>query len=318
MNFLKALLCVGTILAPGLALAQEYPDKTVTMIIPFSAGGSNDTIGRYLSEKLAAKWDQTVVVENRPGAGAAVGASHVAQSEPDGYTLMFVSGTLTTTGATRRNLPFDVSTDLQPVALGVGGTMVIVTGSRLPLNTLQDVVDATKNETVFYATTGVGSITQFAAEIFSKVAGISMEPVHYSGGTDALVDLAGGRIDVYAGTVTQVKSMVDAGKANPIAVSSAKRTDVFPDVPTVAEAGFPGAESSVWWGVFAPAGTPMDIVEKINMDIREVMNTDEAAAFLANQGASPGDMTVAEFTDFVNAELANWKSIADELEISVD
>ncbi len=318
MNFLKTLLCAGAVLAPSLVVAQDYPSKTVTMVVPFSSGGSNDLIGRYLSEKLGLEWGRTVVVENRPGAGAAVGANYVAQSDPDGYTLMFVSGTLTTTGATRRNLPFDVAEDLQPVALGADGKMIIVTGSRLPMPTLQDVVDAAQNGTVFYGTTGVGSITQFAAEIFSKVAGISMEPVHYGGGTDALVDLAGGRIDVYAGTVTQVKSMVDAGRATPVAVSSTSRTDVFPDVPTVAEAGFPGAESTVWWGIFAPAGTPMEIVEKVNQDIRNVMNTEESVAFLATQGAEPGDMTVAEFTEFVSAELANWRAIAEDLDISVE
>lgn len=318
MKILKTLLTVGAILAPVMGSAQDFPSKTVTMVVPFSAGGSNDLLGRYLAEQLGNKWQQTVVVENKPGAGAAVGASYVVQSEKDGHTLLFVSGTLTTTGATSRNLPFDPIKDLQPVGLGAFGTWVLVTGPRLGATSLQEFADAAKEQTVFYGTTGVGSSTQMTAEIFAKTAGIKMEPVHYKGGTDALVDLAGGRIDLYAGTITQVRSTLDSGKATALAVAGNKRASALPDVPTVAEAGFAGAESEIWWGVFAPAGTPMEIVEKINADINELMNTDASAEFLATQGAEPGRMSVQEFTDHVHSELAAWKGIAADLNLFVD
>lgn len=315
MRFLKALFAAGAMLAPTIGAAQDYPSQAVTMVIPFSPGGSNDLLGRYLSDQLSEKWNQTIIVENKPGAGAAVGANYVVQSKPDGYTLLFVSGTLTTTGATRRNLPFDPATDLQPVGIGALGSWVIVAGPRLKVNSLQDLATAAQNETVFYGTTGIGSSTQLTAEIFAKTAKIKMEPVHYKGGTDALVDLAGGRIDVYAGTVTQVRATLEAGKAKALAVAGRERSSALPDVPTVAEAGFPGAESEIWWGVFAPAGTPIDIVEKINADINDAMNTEEAAAFLEKQGASPARMSVQEFSEHVHSELARWKEIATDLNL---
>ena len=318
MNIITgALLALGLAL-PGVATAQDFPSGQVTMVVPFSAGGSNDTIGRYLAEQLGQAWGRNLVVENRPGAGAAVGANYVARSKPDGRTMLFVSGTLTTTGATRRNLTFDPAKDLQPVGLGAFGKMIIVASPDRGLKSLDDVVAKAKNQTVFYGDTGVGSITQFAAEVFAKQAGIKMEPVHYKGGTDALVDLAGGRIDIYAGTVTQVKSTVDSGKAVPVAVSSKTRTDVFPDVPTIAEAGYPGAEAEIWWGVFVPAGTDAGVVEKINADINTVMNTDASREFLANLGAEPARMTVEEFTAHVNGELETWKAIAKELDLYVE
>ncbi|WP_417209802.1 Bug family tripartite tricarboxylate transporter substrate binding protein [Antarctobacter sp.] len=319
MKFKTLILLAGGLLAPAIAAAQsDYPTRTVTMIIPFSAGGSNDTIGRYLSERLASEWDQTVVAENRPGAGAAVGANYVVQSDPDGYTLMFVSGTLTTTGATRKNLPFDPIEDLQPVGIGAIGKMIIVTGNRLPLPSLQAVADTAKQETVFYGTTGIGSLTQFAAENFANVADIQMEPVHYGGGTDALLDLAGGRLDIYTGSVTQVLSQIEAGNATPVAVSSKTRASVLPNVPTIGEAGFPGGETDVWWGVFAPAGTPDDIVQKINSDINKVMNSADGAAFLEKLGAEPAKMSVEEFTSHVHAELEKWTEIAGRLGLSVE
>ena len=318
MQLLKTIAALSAMLVPAAGLAQSFPTETVTMVVPFSAGGSNDTLGRYLSERLAGKWDATVVVENRPGAGAAIGANHVVQSQADGHTLLFVSGTLTTTGATNRNLPFDPITDLQPVGIAAFGTFVLVGGPRLGIESLQDLADRAATETVFYGTTGVGSSPQLTAELFAKTAGVTMEPVHYKGGTDALVDVAGSRIDLYAGTVTQVRSTLDAGKAVALAVAGRQRSAILPEVPTVAEAGFPGAEAEIWWGVFAPAGTPMDIVEAINADINEIMNTEESQEFLATNGAAPGNMTVPEFTDHVHSQLETWKQIAANLNLYKD
>jgi tripartite-type tricarboxylate transporter receptor subunit TctC len=259
---------VGLVLS-GAASSQEFPTKRMTVVIPFTTGGSNDTIGRYVADGLSKLWNKPVVVENRPGAGSAIGSAHVAQSPKDGHTLLFVSSTFTTNAATQKNLPFDPVKDLQPVAMGALTQMVVVAGSRIPANSLREVIDAAKTQKVFYGTTGVGSSTQFAAELLNDIAGVKTEPVHYKGGTDALVDMVGGRIDLYVGTATQVLSNVKNNQVKALAVMSAKRSDALPDVPTIAQAGFPGAEMDNWWGIFVAAGTPAPIVEKLNAGIRE-------------------------------------------------
>lgn len=312
------LLCVGAACLPGLASAQNFPTKRVTVVIPFTPAGSNDTIGRYLADGLSKLWSTPVVVENRPGAGSAIGSAHVAQSRPDGYTLLFVSGTFTTNAATQTNLPFDPVKDLKPVGMGALGQMVIVTGSRVPVGNLTELTKAAKAQKIFYGTTGVGSSTQFAGELLNDVADIKMEAVHYKGGTDALVDMAGGRLDVYVGTVTQVLSSVASDKAKPLAIASKTRSKALPDVPTVAEAGFAGAEADIWWGVFAPSGTPDAIVTKINQGINTVMGSAEATEFLAKHGAMPTAMSVAEFSDHVTKELAKWRELATKHNIKAD
>lgn len=310
MRLIKSLLLIGALVAPSLASAQEFPSKPVTIVIPFTPAGSNDTIGRYLADGLSKLWKQSVVVENRPGAGSAIGAAHVAKARPDGYTLLFVSSTFTTNAATQKSLPFDPVKDLQPVGMGAIGQMVIVTGSRVPMPTLGDLIKQAKSQKIFYGTTGVGSSTQFAAELFSDVAGIKMQPVHYKGGTDALVDMAGGRLDVYVGTVTQVLSSVANKTAMPVAIVSKTRSKALPDVPTVAEAGAAGAETDLWWGVFTAAKTPKPVVAKINEGINAVMTTPESADFLSKHGAIPEKMSVDQFSKLVSSELARWKELA--------
>ena len=299
------------------AEAQSFPDKPVTMVIPFSPGGSNDVIGRYLAAELAKHWKQPVIVENKPGAGAVIGTSQVARSKPDGLTLLFISASYTTNAASLKTLPYDPVKDLVPVGLGAVGQFIIVTGSRVQLPDLAEVAKQAKAQTIFYGTAGLGNSGHFATELFAEVAGIKMEPVHYKGGTEAMTDLSGGRIDLYLGTVTQVLPSVQSKKATPIAVLSKERSAVYPDVPTVAQAGIPGAEVEFWWGVFAPSATPPEIVGKTNEDINAVMNTPDAAEFLAKQGASPKRMSPAEFSGLVTSEMAKWKSIAAKHNIIV-
>ena len=312
MNTLKALAVAALVtVAPVAGTAQDFPNDTVAMVIPFTPGGSNDSIGRYLADGLAKHWDATVVVENKPGAGSAIGSAYVARSKPDGHTLLFVSGTYTTNAATQTNLPFDPLEDLQPVGMGALGQFVVVAGDRLEAKTLGELIETAKSQKVFYGTTGVGSSTHFAAALLADVAGVEMEPVHYPGGTDALLDIAGGRLDIYVGSVPQVLSSVETGKARPLAVTSATRAPALPDVPTVVEEGLPDAVFDIWWGVFAPAGTPQEIVEEINAAINATMDTPEAAAFLEKQGAAPKPMSVADFTALVHGEVDKWRKLAE-------
>ena len=310
---IRALAVAAMTLAAPLAVsAQDYPSDTVRVVIPFTAGGSNDSIGRYLADALGGHWDADVIVENRPGAGSAIGSAYVAQAEPDGHTLLFVSGTITTNAATQPNLPFDPVNDLQPVGMGALGQFVVVVGDRVEAKTLGELIETAKAQKVFYGTTGVGSSTHFAAALLSDVAGIEMEPVHYPGGTDALLDIAGGRLDMYVGSVPQVLSTVQAGSARAIAVTSETRAAALPDVPTVVEEGLPDAVFDIWWGVFTTAGTPQEVVEEINTAINAAMSTPEAATFLEEMGAAPKPMSVAEFAELVHAEIARWRELAAE------
>lgn len=313
MKILRGLLCAVTLIVPSLAAAQDYPAKPVTIVVPFAAGGAADNLGRFLGERLGTLWGEAVIIDNRPGAGTSIGAAFVAEAEPDGHTLLWVTGSLLTTAATRKNLPFSFETDLQPVAVGAVGSMIIVTGSRTPLPTLDSLVAAAKAQPVFYGTTGVGGAAHFAAEVFSNAAGIKMEPVHYKGGSEALLDLAGGRVDVYAGSVTSVLSAIQSGQATAVAAASTQRSKLLPDVPTLGELGYAGAETGIWWGLFAPAGTPMEVVEKINADLATITQSDEAKAFLDSQGAEPGQMSVQDFSALVMGEYKNYKTIADKL-----
>jgi tripartite-type tricarboxylate transporter receptor subunit TctC len=312
----KALLLIGVLAAPSIGSAQEYPTKPVTIVIPFTAGGSNDIIGRYLADGLRRIWKQTVIVENRPGAGSAIGSAHVAKSARDGHTLLLVSGTFTTNAATQDNLPFDPVKDLQPIGMVALGDRVIVTGSRIPIKTVADLVNQAKAQTVFYGTTGVGSSTQFDTEFLSDVLGVKMKPVHYKGGTDALIDLAGGRIDVYVGSVTQVMSNVANGTANPVAVMSKNRAKALPNAPTIVEAGFPDAETYIWWGIFAPAGISPAIAGKINRGISEVMTAPDAAEFLERNGLLvPHNLSVPQFTSHVASEIERWKELVSKNDV---
>lgn len=316
MKFTQILAVAAMASAIPVAMwAQDYPSDTVSVVIPFTPGGSNDTIGRYLADGLAQHWDATVVVENKPGAGSAIGSAYVAQAKPDGHTLLFVSGTYTTNAATQANLPFDPVNDLVPVGMGALGQFVVVVGNQVEATNLEEFIGEAMSRKVFYGTTGVGSSTHFAAALLSDVAGIEMEPVHYPGGTDALLDLAGGRLDMYVGSVPQVLPTLEAGTGRPLVVISETRAAALPDVPTVVEAGLSDAVMDIWWGVFTTAGTPPEVVEEVNTAINAVMSTPEAAAFLEQQGAAPRPMSVEEYTQFVHDEMAKWTALADAHDI---
>jgi tripartite-type tricarboxylate transporter receptor subunit TctC len=312
---IRALCAAGLLLAPIGAAAADYPERAVTFVIPFPPGGSSDVYARYLTESLSKLWGKPAVVENMGGAGSSIGMANVARSEKDGYRLALTSSTFATSAAAQTNLPYDPAADLQPIAKVADGQLVVVTGSRVPMATVDDLVREAKAQTIFYGATGPASTPTFLAKQLADVTGIEMAAANYKGGAEALVDLVGGRIDVYIGTITAARAAIEAGTATPIAVLGANRSALLPDVPTIAEAGYPDAGATVWFGVFGPAGMPEDVVEKLNADIATVMSTPEAATLLATQGADPALLSVAEFEDLVRSELARWKGLAERFEI---
>jgi tripartite-type tricarboxylate transporter receptor subunit TctC len=304
----KCATLAGALFAPSMALAQEYPSKPVTMVVPFGPGGSNDTYGRFLAEALTKHWKQTVIIENRPGAGSAIGSAHVAKAKPDGYTLLFVSTSYTTNAATLANLPFDPLNDLQPVGMLGVSDLFVMTGSRVPLATLQDLQREAKAQTIFSGTPGLGSLGHLALLLLNETLGIKTEFVHHKSGAAVLTDVGGGRIDVASGVLFEASS----GNAKPIAVMSEKRSSALPDVPTVVEAGFPAAQADIWFGVFAPADTPKDVVAKINRDIVTVMKSPEAATFLQAQALQTSDESPEEFASRVKSDIKKWTALAEK------
>lgn len=298
----------GGLLTSGVAVAQNFPTRQVTMVVPFGPGGGTDTYGRYLSEALSKLWGEAVVIENRPGAGSALGAAYVAKAKPDGYTLLFVSTSYTTSAATQAKLPFDPKKDLTAVAMMGVSDLFVNAGKRVSLTSLADVKGQANAQTIFAATPGLGSLGHLGQLLLMDTMDVKMEFVHHTSGAAVLTDLGGGRVDTAIGVLFEAKS----GNGTPIAVMSERRNPALPNVPTVVEAGFPAAQADIWFGVFAPAGTPQDVIEKINGDVVSVMKSQEGAAFLEKQATRPSNETPAQMSKRVNAEIDRWTALAEK------
>lgn len=263
-------------------------------------------------------WDQSVVVENMPGAGGSLGTANIAHSTPDGHRLLFQTSTYTTNAAAQPNLPFDPRADLQPIIKYADGDLIAVTGPRVPIQTIDDLIREANSQTIFFAGTGPASTPTFMAKLLSDVTGIDMEGAYYTGGADAMLDVIGGRVDLYIGTVTTVLSAVRSGQLTPLTVFSEERSPSLPDVPTISELGYSEATTTFWFGIFGPAGMPEDVVEKLNSDIADVMSLPETAALFAAQGARPAPNTPEEFTQLINSEIDKWSDLAVRFHIVAD
>ncbi|HSV83813.1 MAG TPA: tripartite tricarboxylate transporter substrate binding protein [Ramlibacter sp.] len=316
MKRLLQILLLAASLVPAIGNAQTYPSRTVTIVVPFPPGGSNDTLARFLADQLGKQWNQPVIVENRPGGGSAIGAAYVAKSPPDGHRMVLVSSSYTTNAATKSELGFDPLKDLVPVSMVARGHVAVVAGSRLPLNSLADLAREAKGKTVFYGTAGIGSSQHFNAELLNDAMGIKMTAVPYKGGQEALLDLAAGRIDIVVGTLGGLLGYINSGKAKPLAVLSKARSPAAPNLPTAAEQGFPNALTDNYFAVFVPAGTPDAIVTKINQTIRTVTHTPEGRAFLTKVDGEPTELSSQEVSANVKKEIEYWTRLARKLNIS--
>lgn len=316
-SILQIMLLMAALI-PALSPAQDYPAKTVTIVIPFPPGGSNDTLGRYLADSLGKLWKQTVIVENRPGGGSSIGTSYVAKAAPDGYKLVLVSASYTTNAVTRSDQGFDPIKDLKPVSMPARGHNAVVTGPRVPIATLADLAKATKAQPIFYGTAGVGSAQHFNAELLNDAMGIQMQAVPYKGGQEAMLDLMGGRIDVVVGSLGGLLSQINSGKAKGVAVLSRERSPAAPNIPTAIEQGYPNAVVENYWAVFVPAATPAAIINKINQGIRTVTHTPEGRAFLAKMDGEPTNLTPDEVTAHVKKEIDYWGKLAKKLNLATN
>lgn len=291
--------------APVAAHAQ-YPGDQVTIVVPFTAGGATDSYARFIGEGLSEKWGVPVIVENKPGAGSTIGNAAVAHAQPDGRTLLFTTPAITTSAAINPNLPYDSFSDIQPVAMVSKGPFVLTLG---PKNEVATVADLQAQEGLFYGAVGAGSSTHFVSAMLISALGLSAEPVFYKGGSDAIVDLIGGRIDLYLGTVSQSAGNVQSGQIRGLAVTSPERSSALPDVPTLVELGV-DLNIEQWWGLFTTGGTPPEIVAQINADVNSVLATDEAKIFFEKLGAQPVMESSDFFADAYAADIERWKQVA--------
>lgn len=311
---MKRIIAVAAALVASAAVASagDYPSRQVNMIVPFAAGASNDAVARYLANQLRERWGHPVVVENRPGAGSTIGTEYVARAEPDGHTLLFTSSAFATAPAVFAELPYDPLNDLIPITMVGFSQFIMVGGSNVQSDDLASFLEEAKTREIFMATAGLGSATHFAGELFIAASGVEMTPVHYRGGSELTTDLIGGRMDIYVGSLATLIGNVRNGNLKALAVMGDEPAEALPDVMTTASAGIDGASTGLWFGVFAPAGTPDDVVAKLNADINEAMASDDARAFMASLESVVRGYSQADFAAAVEREIEQWRRLAQE------
>lgn len=304
--------------APAAA-ADDFPVRPIRMVVPFTPGGGTDVVGRKLAEDMERLLGQTIVVDNKPGAGTVIGSDLVAKAPADGYTLLLTTSALAINDSLVRKLPYQTDKDFIGVGLICTGPNVLVVKPDSPYKSVKDIVAAAKANPgkLTYGSSGNGSSVHLTAELFKIMAGIDIIHVPYKGAGPAYTDLMGGQIDLVFGTAGGVSKLVEGGRMRALAVTSAQRTRAYQDVPTIAET-IPGYESNVWYGIFAPAGTPPDRVARLNGALRRAAGSPEYIERLAADGLTVSVGTPEQMTQFLRDEQARWRKVVTEGKISVD
>ena len=306
-----------TLALPQLATAQAWPTKPIKLIIPFAAGGTTDILGRLLAQQLTKDLGQNVIVENKGGAGGNIAAEFVAQSPADGYTIMLASGSmLTVNPSLYKKLPVNYSKDFVNITNVASGPMLLSVSNKIPVKNLNEFITYAKTKDLNFGSAGIGSQVHMAAENLTYSANIPATHVPYKGESAAINDLVSGQIDFMVGNLTAATGFAKAGQIKPIAVTSAKRIKQLPDVPTVAESGIPGFESTGWFGLVAPANTPKVITDKIYDATVKAVKSDAMQKSLELNGLSPVVNSQKDFDAQIKAELANWEKVIKGRNIS--
>ncbi len=319
-SLVLGLTLLSAAFATSAIAADPYPNKVIKIVVPYPPGGSADLIGRMVAEKLAKTIGQPVIVENKGGATGAIGSEFVARAEPDGYTLLVaIADTHAINPAVVPKLPYDPVKDFTPVSLMAIQPFVLAAGPKTPAPTLAAFVAAAKEKpgAITYASNGTGGLQHLAMELFSSAAGITALHVPYKGAGPALQDVLGGQVDAIFISIQGAGGNLKGGKLRPLAITSPKRLGVAADIPTFAESGYPQFVVSQWYGLLAPKGTPADIVDKLNREVKAALETDVADKLKA-AGTEPVGSTPAEFQSFLAREIAQWASVAKANNIRVE
>jgi len=300
--------------------ADTYPSKPIHLVVPYAPGGGTDLIARLLGQKMSDALQQPVIVENRPGAGTAIGTDAVAKKPADGYTLLLAPPAFLINPSVAKGLPYDTLQDLVPITSVAAGPLVMVVNPAVPARTVEEFVQyARKNPgKVNYGSPGNGSSPHLAAEMLKSMAGIEMLHVPYKGSALAATDLIGGQITVAIDVMTVYLPYIQSGKVRALAVTTETRSPLLPDVPTVAESGYPAYNAQAWYGVVARRGVPADIVAKLNTTLGAILENEEVKAAFRKQGLEAGHEAPAAAAERTAAAIAKWKQVADAANIHVD
>jgi len=319
-----AALAAASVLAalPLAGFAQAFPSKPVRIVVPFPPGGSTDLLARRLGEKLSASLGQPVVVENKPGAGGTTGADYVAKSPADGYTLLMgVTGSNAIAASLYPKMPYDTLKDFTPVSQVVSAPLVLAVNSASPIKTVKDYLAAAKAKPMDYGTPGNGTSMHLTGEMFDLATGAKLLHVPYKGSAPALNDMLGGTLQSMFGDFLVLLPQIKAGKVRPIAVTSARRHPMLPDVPTIAESGVAGLEkfeASSWQGLFAPAGLPPAVLAKLNAETVKALESADIKEFFGSQGFIVGGGTPEQFKALIDAEVPKWARVVKAANVKVD
>ncbi len=308
---LRTFILAAVAAIPTAAAGQAYPSKPIRFVAAFPAGGPSDIVSRAIAKRMAEVMGQPVVVENRTGAGGNIGAEFVAKAPPDGYTVLLGGSYVTIAPSLYRKLAFDPVKDFAPIGLIVSNQYVLVVHPSVPAKSVKDLIRVAKAQggKLNYGSAGIGSPPHLAGELFKTMAGVSAAHVPYKGATPALIDLMGGHIDFYFGGVSGALPHIKSEKVRALGVTSLKRSSQLPQVPTIAEAALPGYDIATWFGLLAPAGTPKDVVGRLNGVITGIVNEPEMKAYLVGQGVDPVTNTPEQFAVFIQGEIPKFAKI---------
>ena len=319
-SFGRTVLASGaaTIIA-GVARAQSWPSRPIRLIVPFATGGGSDFIGRFMAQRLGQSLGQPVVVENRPGAGSTLGIEMVVKSPADGHTFGLIASSYTVTPSLYK-LRFDPVADITPVIQFSQGPMLVVVPKALPVNSFADLLALARAKpgALNYASAGQGSITHLACALFADMAGVQMTHIPYKGSAPSMTALASGEVDFSFNNIPSSQPLMTPGRIRALAITSVKRSPLLPELPTVAELGYPGFETSQWYGLLAPAGTPPAIIERLQQESRRALAAPAVVERFANDNAVAGGEPPAEFAAFIRNEQKIWGDIVRRANIRAD
>lgn len=310
-------LCAVAI-GPVAAQSSAWPSKQVRIVVPFPAGGTTDVVARILGQRLQEAWGQTVIVENKTGAGGNIGAVEVAKAANDGYTLLMASGSIVTVNPhIYAKMPFDAAKDFTPITNVAQGPMVIVVGPNVAAKNITELIALAKAKpgVLNFGSAGIGSQVHMAGENFLYTAGIDVKHVPYKGESLALADVAGGSVEMVPGNLAAMLPFIKAGKVKALGVTSGERSPAAPDIPTVGESGLPGFVNVGWFGLLAPAGTPKEVIDKVQRDSAAILATEDTKQRLLAVGMTPVANNPTQFADAIRAESATWAKVVRERKI---
>jgi tripartite-type tricarboxylate transporter receptor subunit TctC len=309
----RAWLAIGLALAlASAARAQDYPNHTIKLIVPTGAGGITDILARLVGKSMGDQLGQAVVIENRTGAGGTLGTRAVAQAEPDGYTLLMVFPSHAANPALYASLPYDSEKDFAPISMVTKVSEILLVPNSLPAKSVKAFVELARQQSLNYASVGVGSLAHLATELFMSAAGVKMTHIAYRGVPEAQQAVMTGQVSAFFDTPVTALPQIRAGTVTALGISTSKRLDIASDIPTIAEAGVPGYEVVGWNGILAPADTPRPIVDKLNAAIQGALKTPEMTKLLTEQGIEPAGNSPEEFATAMHADIEKWKRVCRE------